>query len=261
MYRLRTWRAMLGPAKGTYSQRIVCSEAAMRGWDICTTGISKAFLQGVTYEEPSRLTGEPVREVNFYLPTQSVPLLRHGQGFEDVNEQLEVLHSDKPGTGLVDASMKLAMITIYGEVSDDFRGNNVLRRTQQLADAGTHIRFCSDVDEQNFMVGLVTGVSSGGQLDGGSQCGYAIVLGSANMATQERVRTALVDWGSTKIRRVVKSTLAAEACRCSTGYDRAVYIRASLSELLGSTGQDLAGSGTDDPAGHGGRRSLSARPP
>ena len=40
-----------------YSQRLVCSEAAHRGWPICTTDISKAFLQGVTYEELSQLTG------------------------------------------------------------------------------------------------------------------------------------------------------------------------------------------------------------
>ena len=44
-----------------YSQRLVCSEAAHRGWPICTADISKAFLQGVTYEELSSLTGEPIR--------------------------------------------------------------------------------------------------------------------------------------------------------------------------------------------------------
>ena len=38
-----------------YPQRLVCSEAAHRGWPICTTDISKAFLQGVTYEELSVL--------------------------------------------------------------------------------------------------------------------------------------------------------------------------------------------------------------
>ena len=54
-----------------YSQRLVCSEAARRGWPICATDISKAFLQGVTYEELSSLTGEPIREVNFYLPGKS----------------------------------------------------------------------------------------------------------------------------------------------------------------------------------------------
>ena len=50
------------------SQRVVCSEAAHRGWLICAADISKAFLQGVTCEELSSLTGEPIQEVFFYLP-------------------------------------------------------------------------------------------------------------------------------------------------------------------------------------------------
>ena len=65
-----------------YSQRAVVSEAAKRGWDICTADVEKAFLQGVTYEELSRITGEKPREVNFYLPPASVPLLRRVPGFE-----------------------------------------------------------------------------------------------------------------------------------------------------------------------------------
>ena len=51
-----------------YSQRWLVSEAVCQGWDICTTDISKAFLQGVTYEELSEATGEPIRESNFDLP-------------------------------------------------------------------------------------------------------------------------------------------------------------------------------------------------
>ena len=98
-----------------YSQRLVCSEAAHRGWPICTTDISKAFLQGVTYEELSSLTGEPIREVNFYLPGNCVSILKQVPGFEDFNEQAEVLHWDEPGTGLVDAprafSLKLSQVT------------------------------------------------------------------------------------------------------------------------------------------------------
>ena len=43
-----------------YSQRVVCSEAAIRQWDICTTDVSKAFLQGVTYAELAELIGEPL---------------------------------------------------------------------------------------------------------------------------------------------------------------------------------------------------------
>ena len=89
------------------SQKLLVSEAARRGWPICTTDISKAFLQGVTYEELSELTGEPAREVNFYLPASNVPLLRKIPGFESFDPQKEVLHCDKPGTGLVDAPREI----------------------------------------------------------------------------------------------------------------------------------------------------------
>ena len=97
-----------------FSQRLLCSVAVQNKWPICTTDISKAFLQGVTYEELARLTGEPLREVNFYLPPGSVPLLKQVPGFESFDPFKEVLHNDKPGTGLVDAprafSLKLFMI-------------------------------------------------------------------------------------------------------------------------------------------------------
>ena len=64
-----------------YSQRLLASEAVQRGWEMCTTDINKAFLQGVTYEELAKLTGEPLREVNFYLPHGSVPILQKLSGF------------------------------------------------------------------------------------------------------------------------------------------------------------------------------------
>ena len=46
----------------------MASEAVVRKWVICAADISKAFLQGVACEELAKLTGEPAREVNFYLP-------------------------------------------------------------------------------------------------------------------------------------------------------------------------------------------------
>ena len=48
-----------------FTQRILVSEAVIRKWDLCTTDISKDFLQGVTYEEFAEATGEPLREINF----------------------------------------------------------------------------------------------------------------------------------------------------------------------------------------------------
>ena len=98
-----------------YSQRLVVSEAVARGWDLCTADVEKAFLQGVTYEELSKLTGEPMREVNFQLPMGSIPILQKVAGFAGYDPRTEVCHCDKPGTGLVDAprafSLKLAEVT------------------------------------------------------------------------------------------------------------------------------------------------------
>ena len=98
-----------------YSQRCLASEAVVRKWDIATTDISKAFLQGVTYKELAEITGEPLREVNFYLPSANTHLLNQVEGFSGFNPQTEVLHCDKPGTGSVDAprcfSMKLSVCT------------------------------------------------------------------------------------------------------------------------------------------------------
>ena len=91
------------------SQKLIVSEAVRNNWPICTADISKAFLQGVTYEQLAKMTGEPVREVNFYFPASNIPLLRQLPGFEDFDAQNEVLHCDKPGTGLVDAPRAFSM--------------------------------------------------------------------------------------------------------------------------------------------------------
>ena len=98
-----------------YSQRMLVSECVKRKWQLVAADISKAFLQGVTYEELHKATGEPLREVNFYLPPASVPILKQVPGYESFDARTEVLHCDRPGTGSVDAprcfSMKLAMVT------------------------------------------------------------------------------------------------------------------------------------------------------
>ncbi|MFM7977795.1 MAG: hypothetical protein ACKPKO_00635, partial [Candidatus Fonsibacter sp.] len=84
-------------------------------WDICTTDISKAFLQGVTYKELAEATGEPLREVNFVCPAYCIALLRQIPGYETFNPTLEVLHCEKPGIICNDAprcfSLELAQVT------------------------------------------------------------------------------------------------------------------------------------------------------
>ena len=94
---------------------MLVSEAANRRWNIVSTDISKAFLQGVTYKELAEITGEPLRDVNFYLPPSSVAVLKQIEGYTNFDPATEVLHSLKPSTGSVDAPrcfhLKLAQIT------------------------------------------------------------------------------------------------------------------------------------------------------
>ena len=92
-----------------------CWRQSRTNGTFCTTYISKAFLQGVTYKELAEATGEPLREVNVALPPYCMICLRQIPGYENFNPAMEVLHCEKPGTGCNDAprcfSLKLAQVT------------------------------------------------------------------------------------------------------------------------------------------------------
>ena len=85
------------------SQRLVVSEAAIRGWPVTTLDVKKAFLKGISYDELATMTGDQRREVNFELDAESVAVLKTCKGYEDFNPAREVLHMLKPGTGCKDA--------------------------------------------------------------------------------------------------------------------------------------------------------------
>ena len=63
-----------------------------------------------------------------------------------------------------------------------------------------------------------------------SQHGYEIMLGSTDLHDGAAV-THLLDWGSSKIHRKVRSTLAAETAAAARTYDRAIYARAMIAEI------------------------------
>ncbi len=93
----------------------MASQAVVRGWRIVSADVAKAFLQGGSYEELSRITGQPLREVCFELPASCISLLRTLPGYQDFDPAAEVLECTKPGTGLKDApkafSLKLGQVT------------------------------------------------------------------------------------------------------------------------------------------------------
>ena len=98
------------------AQRLLVSEAVLKGWDIISADVPKAFLQGISYADLAAQTGEPLREVCFTVPPATAAELRKIPGFENFNEKTEVLKCTKPGTGLRDApkcfSMKLRRVTV-----------------------------------------------------------------------------------------------------------------------------------------------------
>ena len=86
-----------------HGQRVVNAAAAQYGYELWSADVGQAFLRGLTFAEISRLTGEPLRQVQFDLPAGSVPLLRQLPGMGDFDPSRECLDMVRPGFGLKDA--------------------------------------------------------------------------------------------------------------------------------------------------------------
>eukprot|EP00438_Fugacium_kawagutii_P035880 Skav204682 [mRNA] locus=scaffold1284:96116:106049:- [translate_table: standard] len=120
---LRGFKEWCADALDTYagtgskiSQRLLLSETACHPeWSFLSLDINKAFLQGVSYDELSKVTGQEERVVHFTLPPGSAQILRLIPGYEQYDERYHVLKCLKPGTGCKDAprafSLKLASVT------------------------------------------------------------------------------------------------------------------------------------------------------
>ena len=69
-----------------------------------------------------------------------------------------------------------------------------------------------------------------GQPNEGSQYAYCLMLCSTKLYEGKAV-THLLDWGSGKIHRKMRSTLACEAASAAKAYDRGAYSRVMLHEI------------------------------
>jgi hypothetical protein len=65
-----------------WGQRLVVSAAVQCGWPLFTWDISTAFLQGASFEELAKLTGQPVRQVSFKPPAGSEDLMAECPGIK-----------------------------------------------------------------------------------------------------------------------------------------------------------------------------------
>ena len=69
-----------------------------------------------------------------------------------------------------------------------------------------------------------------GQPNDGSQSAYCLMLCSTKMY-EGKAKTHLLDWGSSKIHRKMRSTLACEAASAARAFDRGAYARSMLYEI------------------------------
>ena len=111
------------------------------------------------------------------------------------------------------------------------RANAVLKRLQARSKAAPALVLPAGDRSGRLKVHMMTDANWARQPKSGSQQGHIIAFGS-----QSSDKLCIVSWSSTKIKRVVRSTLAAEACALGAGYDMLIYIRVLLARLLGRKG-------------------------
>ena len=120
------------------------------------------------------------------------------------------------------------------KVSHLLRANFILKRAQEWGRQGFGLSFPAGDTKQ--CLACVHDASFGNQpgSDGNDCCsqqGHLLLLGNEGVF-QKETQTHLLEWGSSKIKRVVRSTLAAEAAAASHACDRATFCRALLGEVL-----------------------------
>ena len=87
-----------------WSQRVINSAAVTNeGFELFSFDVSKAFAKGMSFEELARLTGEPLRQVQFEVAPGDVAVIRKIPGFESFDPNTEVLAMIKSIYGLKDA--------------------------------------------------------------------------------------------------------------------------------------------------------------
>ena len=116
------------------------------------------------------------------------------------------------------------------------RANTVLRNAQHRARAGHSITYPAGPSEglnpSNLVVLGVHDASFAQQPGGASQQGHIVFLALKETTSAKQGLVWALDWGSHKIQRVIRSTLASEAASASNTYDKVSYSRAIIAEIF-----------------------------
>ena len=120
------------------------------------------------------------------------------------------------------STCQLATRLKSGTVKDLLEVNKVI---QQLKSYCLRLRYVKLGKDKDLKIIVFTDGAHGNLVDGGSQGDYFVFL------VGENGKCALISWQSRRIRRVVKSSLAAETLSMSDGIDGAIFVNALLSEI------------------------------
>ena len=121
-------------------------------------------------------------------------------------------------------------------VSDITKMNKLINKVKSN---DVYLTFPCLEDSNNLKIAVYADASLANLPDGGSQAGYLVFL------VDRCGRAALIDWKSHKIRRVVRSTLAAETLAMADAVDAAAFVAATWKELVGPQWNNAAEVITD----------------
>jgi hypothetical protein len=134
-----------------------------------------------------------------------------------------VAHGTRPDISfdLIDLSMKFHK----AKVEDLTRAVKIARK---LKEVDSFLKFPSlNGDIKTWKLAVYTDAAHGNLSDGTSSTGSHVIF-----LVDDRNHCCTLAWRSNKIKRVVRSTLAAEALSLQEGIEEAVYLKAMLSELI-----------------------------
>ena len=109
--------------------------------------------------------------------------------------------------------------------------NALLRKAKKIESSMCSIRI-PKIDLETAVMVAFSDASFGNMPRHGSQAGFMILVAGATCVKQS-AKAAVVSWASHRIKRVVKSTLAAEAAALSEAQDQLEYARAQFMQMLG----------------------------
>ena len=112
----------------------------------------------------------------------------------------------------------------HPEVNDMLRANKVVKRLQSM---NVELRFPSLGDVQNWYFLVMSDAAFANLSDDVSSGGGHVIL-----LVGEHEQSSVISWKANKIRRVIRSTMAAEALALEEALEHTIFVRALLMEMM-----------------------------